>query len=74
VGSKCFYFTGDQVTGYNTLCMTVDKHHIQHLVTWVHFYIAETDLPVQGAERSVKKLLPRLAPGVESPGYLGAAE
>src|SRR5882724_779553 len=69
-----FQLTGDQVAGNDAPGLPIDKDGIQHLVTGVHFYIAQGHLSFQGLVGADQQLLPRLPCRIEGPLYLYAAE
>jgi hypothetical protein len=68
------HLTVDQVANDDAFGVPVDQHYIQHFAAGVHFDLAGTHLAHQGAVGPQQQLLAGLAPGVEGPGDLGAAE
>ncbi len=67
VRSIPLHFARHEVARYNAPRLSVDDHHVEHLVAVVHFDFALGDLPRHGRVRAEQQLLPRLSFGVESP-------
>ena len=65
VGSEALDFAGHQVTGDDAAGFPVDDHHVEHLMTAVHFDISLGDLPVEGLVGAQQELLAGLATGIE---------
>src|SRR6185312_1764898 len=69
-----FELARDQVAGNDAPGFSIDDHDIQHLVTAVHFHVAESHLALQGLVGADQQLLSRLPRGIEGPLYLYTPE
>ncbi len=65
---------GDQVAGDDAAGAAVDHDQVEHLGAGVHLHVARGDLPRQRLVGAQEQLLAGLAPGVEGPLHLDAAE
>ena len=74
VGEVGLDLAGRHVAGDDAAGLAVDDDQLEHLVPGVHGHGAGGDLPLQGLVRADQQLLAGLAPRVERPGDLHAAE
>ena len=74
VSGVTFDFSGDEVTGDDTACASVDDDEVEHFMTREKFHRAFFHLTAQCRVGAEQQLLSRLSFGIESTGYLGATE
>ena len=66
--------SGHEVTGYDTLCLSVDEHEVKHLVARITLHCSGCNLTVERGIGSEKELLSGLTPCVEGTTNLNASE
>jgi hypothetical protein len=63
-----------QVAGNNPLCMSVNSHEIEHLVSGMHIHLTRRNLPAQSAVSAKQELLAGLTASIKSATDLGPAK
>ena len=74
MGAKALQLTRYEVTGDDTLCLTVYQHQIQHLVTRIALHGTGGNLTIQGGIGTQQQLLSGLSAGIEGTAHLNTAE
>ena len=74
VSGMSFNFSAYQITGDNSLGMTVHHHHVQHFSAGKHLYLSCGHLAHQCTIGAQQQLLSGLAPGIKGSRNLGAAK
>ncbi len=74
MSAETLQLTGNQIPGDNSLCLTVNHHKIQHLVTRVTDHGSGRNLTIERGIGSKQELLAGLSPSIESTAHLDAAE
>ena len=74
MSSETLDFAGDEVTGDDTLSLTIDYNEVKHLVTGITLDGSGRYFLVEGCVSSEQQLLAGLSAGVESTGYLDTSE
>ena len=74
MGAESLKLAGHEVTGDDTLCLSVDEDEIKHLVARIAGHSAGCNLTVEGGIGSKKKLLTGLSSCIERTAYLNTSE
>ena len=74
VCTEALELSGNEVTGDDTLSLTVNHYEVEHLVTRVALNGTRCYLTVKGRISAEQKLLTGLAPSIECTTYLYATE
>ncbi len=72
--AEALNFTGNEVTGDDTLCLTVNYHKIKHFMPGITLHGTCCYFLVQGSVGTKEELLSGLAPGIEGTAHLHTAE
>ena len=72
--TESFKFTGNEVAGYYTLCLTVNYYKIQHFVAGIALYGTCSYLFVKRCVSTKEELLSGLSAGIEGTAYLYTTE
>ena len=67
-------FSGDKITGDDTLCLTVNHDEVEHFVTRIAGHGTSSDLTVQSSISSEEELLTGLSTGIECTTHLDTSE
>ncbi len=74
MGSEPFKLSGNKVSGYDTLCLSVDDDEVKHLVARITLYGTCCNFLVQRSVGTEQKLLAGLSPRIEGTADLHASE